>query len=941
MSDCRTLNKKNCKIYNLTKYVSSSTFFHFWIKQLKFHRIQICFRYITSCIAHDNIRVTETPGSAEKWNPPFPKAQHYIYNSKHPFRNILPYHKKSRPSHRIASLATLFTQFAMGKTQKKNSKGRLDRYYFLAKEKGYRARSSFKIIQINEKFGHFLEKSKVVIDLCAAPGSWCQVASNLCPINSLIIGVDIVPIKPIPNCIVFQSDITTEDCRSKLRGHMKTWKADTVLHDGAPNVGLGWVQDAFTQSQLTLQALKLAVENLTAGGTFVTKIFRSRDYNNLMWVFQQLFDKVEATKPPASRNVSAEIFVVCKGFKAPKKLDPRLLDPREVFEEVATGPVNNEAKVFNPEKKRRQRQGYEEGDYLLYHTMPLIDFVKNEDPINILGTLNKLDEPEKDNHEWKILRKLKGCTPELLECIKDLKVLGKKDFKLLLKFRKQARDILGLDEAEDDKKDGLVEVEELTEDQRIDKELDALTAKQKQKNKRLKKHSNEMKQKEIVRNQMSMLTDMNIGIEAAQLGSESLFNLRQAEKTGELDKLAKGRKRMVFNDEELAKGNDIHIESEDEVDSDEEADELENELEGLYSAYQERKAESDANFRARKMRRDADEGTWEGIRLDNEDDDEELDAVPDTYQMEDDSDADDDEHIRLIADKKTNGGLSRGARAFFASDSIFAEMGDDALLQGLLPKAAEPVSEAKAESDSASSDEEQGDQDSDSDFEVVPAGADAHAADADDDLDDSEIEDSIGRQIARAKTQLEKVDLATVEAMTLAHQVALGQMNKHDLVDEGINRYSFRDRDDLPDWFNDDEKRHSKITKPITKEAAMAIKEKQREMNARPIKKVLEAQGRKKMRALRRLEKLRKKSDNINDDGAKLELDKAEEISKLMRKLTKKQQTKPKTTLVVARGGNRGLSGRPKGVKGKYKMVDGVMKNEQRALRRIAKKNKK
>lgn len=826
----------------------------------------------------------------------------------------------------------------MGKTQKKNSKGRLDRYYFLAKEKGYRARSSFKIIQINEKYGHFLEKSKVVIDLCAAPGSWCQVASNLCPINSLIIGVDIVPIKPIPNCIVFQSDITTEDCRSKLRGHMKTWKADTVLHDGAPNVGLGWVQDAFTQSQLTLQALKLAVENLAAGGTFVTKIFRSRDYNNLMWVFQQLFDKVEATKPPASRNVSAEIFVVCKNFKAPKKLDPRLLDPREVFQEVALGPVNNEAKVFNPEKKRRQRQGYEEGDYLLYHTMPLLDFIKDEDPINTLGSLNKLVEPEADVHEWKILRKLKGCTPELLECIKDLKVLGKKEFKVLLKFRKQARDILGLDQAEE--KGDMVEVEPLTEDQRIDKELDALNAKQRQKSKRLKKHANEMKQKEIVRNQMSMLTDMNIGIEAAQLGLESLFNLRTAEKTGELNKLAQGKKRMVFNDEELAKDNDIHVNEEDDVsDSDEDDDaaaNLEAELDGMYSAYQERKAERDANYRARKMRNDSEDGPWEGIRLGSEDEDEDdmnVDKTSDSYRMESDSEdeeGDDDSHIKLIAEK-TNlvNGLSRGAQAFFASDQIFSELGDDALLEGIAkPSAKAVVPAAKAP--------EKSDSDSESDFEVVPSAQEQY-----NDLDTDEEEDAVAKQYARAKTQSEKVDIATVEAMTLAHQVALGQMNKHDLVDEGINRYSFRDRDDLPDWFIDDEKRHSKIAKPITKEAALAIKEKQRQMNARPIKKVLEAQGRKKMRALRRLEKLKSKSDSINDDSAKLERDKAEEIQKLMRKLTKKQQTKPKTTLVVARGSNRGLSGRPKGVKGKYKMVDGVMKNEQRALRRIAKKHKK
>lgn len=121
----------------------------------------------------------------------------------------------------------------------------------------------------------------------------------------------------------------------------------------------------------------------------------------------------------------------------------------------------------------------------------------------------------------------------------------------------------------------------------------------------------------------------------------------------------------------------------------------------------------------------------------------------------------------------------------------------------------------------------------------------------------------------------------------------------------------------------------------------MAIKDKLKALNARPIKKVAEAKARKKHRAVARLEKLKKKAGLINDDSDKSEKDKAEEIAKLMRKVTKKAKQKPKVTVVVASGKNRGLSGRPKGVKGKYKMVDGVLKNEQRALKRIAKKHHK
>ncbi|KAM9887959.1 hypothetical protein OXX79_013248, partial [Metschnikowia pulcherrima] len=189
-----------------------------------------------------------------------------------------------------------------------------------------------------------------------------------------------------------------------------------------------------------------------------------------MWVFQQLFEKVEATKPPSSRNVSAEIFVVCQNYKAPKKLDPRLLELKEVFEEVVSGKANNEAKVFNPEKHTRKRQGYDEGDYLLYKEMPLLDFIRDEEPINVLGTLNKLIEPTSDDQEWKVIKKLRHCTSEFRECIKDLKVLGKKDFKLILKFRKEAREILGLDDQTDSEETDSNKTF-LTEDERINSEL--------------------------------------------------------------------------------------------------------------------------------------------------------------------------------------------------------------------------------------------------------------------------------------------------------------------------------------------------------------------------------------------------------------------------------------------------------------------------------------
>lgn len=88
-----------------------------------------------------------------------------------------------------------------------------------------------------------------------------------------------------------------QKCRQMIKKEAASSMFDVVCHDGAPNVGGAWASEAYTQSALALDALKLATEFLSPKGTFVTKVFRSQDYNALLYALGQLFDKVEATKP--------------------------------------------------------------------------------------------------------------------------------------------------------------------------------------------------------------------------------------------------------------------------------------------------------------------------------------------------------------------------------------------------------------------------------------------------------------------------------------------------------------------------------------------------------------------------------------------------------------------------------------------------------------------
>lgn len=144
-------------------------------------------------------------------------------------------------------------------------------------------------------------------------------------------------------------------------------------------------------------------------------------------------------------------------------------------------------------------------------------------------------------------------------------------------------------------------------------------------------------------------------------------------------------------------------------------------------------------------------------------------------------------------------------------------------------------------------------------------------------------------------------------------------------MDDGFNRFSFRSKDGLPAWFLEEEDKHSRPQRPITAAAANAIKEKLRALNARPIKKVKEAHDRKKFKAHQRMEKLRKKSAMMAEDDTMTEKEKSMKITRMINRATKKKP-KQEVKLVVARGPNKGISGRPKNTKGKYKIVDARLK---------------
>ncbi|CAI5480208.1 unnamed protein product, partial [Closterium sp. Yama58-4] len=154
----------------------------------------------------------------------------------------------------------------------------------------------------------------------------------------------------------------------------------------------------------------------------------------LLFALKQLFGRVEATKPVASRATSAEIYVVCHGFKAPSRIDPRLLDAKHLFETVPEPP--KAVDVLAEPKSKKSREGYEEGQSVVHKRASLADFLTTDNAVAFLGTFHEITF---DLPLAQPVMEHPLTTPEIHELCKDLRILGKRDFKQLLKWRLKIR----------------------------------------------------------------------------------------------------------------------------------------------------------------------------------------------------------------------------------------------------------------------------------------------------------------------------------------------------------------------------------------------------------------------------------------------------------------------------------------------------------------------
>ena len=189
------------------------------------------------------------------------------------------------------------------------NKQKRDIYVRQSQVDGYRARSAYKLIEIDQKFKIF-KNGISVIDLGASPGSWSQYISRTVKSGRLV-SIDIKSMEEIENTIQIKDDFTNLDSQEKIKSLFKS-KVDVVVSDMAVNTtGIKDI-DAIYTGELAMEAMNFSKEMLVKEGRFVSKIFLGSSFNEIVALGKKLFKEVKVFKPKSSRKESKESFIICK-----------------------------------------------------------------------------------------------------------------------------------------------------------------------------------------------------------------------------------------------------------------------------------------------------------------------------------------------------------------------------------------------------------------------------------------------------------------------------------------------------------------------------------------------------------------------------------------------------------------------------------------------------
>ena len=188
-----------------------------------------------------------------------------------------------------------------------------DIYVRESRSQGYRSRSAFKLIEIDQRF-HFLSKSKFLLDLGSVPGSWSQVATKKIK-NGKILSVDIKEMLPVSNTIFLKGDFTNLETQNKIMKFFNT-KIDAMVSDMASNTTGNKELDSLRTGNLCLDALEFSRKILKTNAYFISKIFMGAIFKEIQIRAKEVFEEVLIFKPKSSRKESKEVYIICRNLKA-------------------------------------------------------------------------------------------------------------------------------------------------------------------------------------------------------------------------------------------------------------------------------------------------------------------------------------------------------------------------------------------------------------------------------------------------------------------------------------------------------------------------------------------------------------------------------------------------------------------------------------------------